>query len=70
MGHAESVGDEKRITETADQEPEGMTPLERPRYRRIIRVEGEEESTGSVTGSRGHGYEHQGFINANNIATE
>ena len=60
----------KRVTKTAAEEPEGMTPLERPRHRRNIRVEGEEESTGSVTGTCGHGYEHQGFTNAYNIATE
>jgi hypothetical protein len=64
------VGDEKNITKIAAEEYEGMTPLERPRHRRNIRVEGENESTGSVTGSCGHGYEHQGFTCADNIATE
>jgi hypothetical protein len=64
------VRDEKRIAKTAAEEPEGMTPLESPRHRRNIRVEGEEESTGSVMGSCGHGCEHQGFTNADNIATE
>jgi hypothetical protein len=43
VGHAESVRDEKGITKTAGENPEGNTPLGKPRYRRNIRVEGEEE---------------------------
>ena len=63
------MGYEKSITKISAEENKGMTALERPRHRRNIRVEGENESTGSVTGSCGHGCE-QSFTCADNIATE
>ena len=66
-GHAGNVGDKKFITKSVAEESERMTQLGRPRHRRNIRVEGEEESAGLETASCEHGYEYQGFKNVENI---